>query len=325
MTTEAQPTTPPTGPRRTHLQEVLESGVFTVTSELPSIDSASADDVIEAARMLADCCDALNVADGSGAHPHISPLAASSLLVPMGIDPVMHMQCRDRNRLAMQSDLLGASALGVHNVLLLSGDDVTVGDEPESKRVFDFDSMHLIATARALRDNGTFLSGRALKSAPHLYIGAASNPFAPPFDWRPQRLLKKVEAGAQFIQSQYCFDIPRLRTFLQQARDIGALENLHYLVGVGPLRSARAAERMAQRLPGVWVPEDLIERMRSVPTGEQRALGLQICVEQIQELREIEGVAGVHIMAYGQEHLVPEIVERAGLLPRPAKRGTPSP
>lgn len=318
MTTEQQAN--PTD-ERTHLQRLLEEGTFVVTSELPSIDSANAEHVIEAGRMLAECCDAVNVADGSGAHPHISPLAAASLLVPLGIDPVMHLQCRDRNRLALQSDLLGASALGVHNVLLLTGDDVSVGDEPESRRVFDFDSMHLIATAQALRDRGTFLSGRELKAAPRLYIGAASNPFAPPFEWRPDRLLKKIEAGAQFIQSQYCFDIPRLRTFLQQARDNGSLERVHYLVGVGPLRSARAAEGMARRLPGVFVPQDLIERMGSVPTKEQRELGIQICVEQIQEISEIDGVAGVHIMAYGQEHRVPEIVERAGMLPRPARPG----
>jgi methylenetetrahydrofolate reductase (NADPH) len=305
----------------THLEAVLRSGTFAVTAEMESVDSADPQHVIEGGQMLSGSVDAVNIADGSGAHCHISPVAGAALLAQSGVEPVMHLQCRDRNRLALQSDLVGASAMGVHNVLLLSGDDVTVGDEPDAKRVFDFDSLHLIATARVLRDRGTFLSGRELRVAPRLFIGAASNPFAPPFDWRPQRLAKKVEAGAQFIQSQYCYDVTRLRSFLQQARDLGVLDHIYYLVGVGPLRSARAARRMAERLPGVYVPDDLIARLESVPANEQRGLGVTMCVEMIQELREIEGVAGVHIMAYGQEHLVPEIVERAGLLPRPPRAG----
>jgi methylenetetrahydrofolate reductase (NADH) len=229
----------------------------------------------------------------------------------------MQISCRDRNRIAIQGDVLGAAAMGVSNILCISGDDVTAGDQPEAKRVFDFDSIQLLRTIRIMRDKGMFLSGRKLTEAPNIFLGAASNPFMPPYDWRALRLAKKIEAGAQFIQSQYCYDVPRLKTFMQQCEDLGLNELVYYLVGVGPLRSDKAAEYMRNKVPGVHIPDALVDRLRKTPRDRQRQEGKRICVEIIEQVREIKGVSGVHIMAYKQQDLVPEIVEEAGLLPRP--------
>jgi methylenetetrahydrofolate reductase (NADPH) len=228
----------------------------------------------------------------------------------------MQVSCRDRNRIAIQGDLLGAAAMGVRNVLCLTGDGVQVGDQPSAKPVFDLDSITLLRTARTLRDEGHFLSGRKLEVRPRLFLGAAENPFAPPFDYRPIRLGKKVEAGADFIQTQFCFDLPRLHAFMQGVRDLGLNERVFILVGVGPLRSAKAAEWMRANVPGVVIPDEVIHRLNGVPSNRQREEGKRICVEIIQELREIEGVCGVHVMAYRQEELVAEIIQEAGLLPR---------
>jgi methylenetetrahydrofolate reductase (NADPH) len=204
----------------------------------------------------------------------------------------------------------------VGNVLCLTGDDVTVGDQPQAKRVFDFDSIQLLRTAVIMRDKGMFLSGRKLTVPPRLFLGAAANPFAPPFDWRPLRLAKKVAAGADFIQTQYCFDVPRLQTFMERVRDLGLHEKVFILVGVGPLRSEKTAEFMRTKVPGVHIPDAIVERLRKTPKEQKRAEGKRICIEIIQQVREIEGVSGVHVMAYRQEELVAEIIEEAGLLPR---------
>lgn len=232
---------------------------------------------------------------------------------------VMQVSCRDRNRIAIQGDVLGGSAMGVSNVLCLSGDDVTVGDQPEAKRVFDFDSIQLLRTIRIMRDKGRFLSGRELTEPPRLFLGAASNPFVPPFDWRPLRLAKKIEAGADFIQSQYCYDVPKLKGFMQQIRDLGLDDLVYFLVGVGPLRSVRTAEYMRTKVPGVHIPDEIVQRLRRTPANKQREEGKRICVEIIEQVREVKGVSGVHIMAYKQQDVVPEIVEEAGLLPRPVR------
>jgi methylenetetrahydrofolate reductase (NADPH) len=229
---------------------------------------------------------------------------------------VLQISCRDRNRIAIQGDVLGAAAMGVHNVLCLTGDDVSAGDQPGAKAVFDLDSIQLLRTIRAMRDRGRFLSGREISARPRLFLGAVSNPFAPPLEWRPHRLAKKIEAGADFIQSQYCFDVPRLKAFMQQVRDLGLHEKAYFLVGVGPLRSDRAAEFMRLNVPGVHIPDEVVERLRKAPKGKKRTEGKRICTEIIQQVREIEGVHGVHIMAYRQEELVAEIVEEAGLLSR---------
>jgi methylenetetrahydrofolate reductase (NADPH) len=225
----------------------------------------------------------------------------------------------------MQGDVLGAAAMGVHNVLCLTGDDVSVGDQPQAKPVFDFDSLHLLRTIKIMRDEGRFLSGRKLTVPPRLFLGAASNPFVPPYEWRPLRLGKKLAAGADFIQTQYCFDIPRFQQFMVQVRDLGLDEKLFILVGVGPLRSEKTAEFMRTKVPGVVIPDHIVERLRKTPKERKQEEGKRICIEIIEQVREIKGVAGVHVMAYRQEELVTEIIEESGLLPRPMRSGVARP
>ena len=265
--------------------------------------------------MLADSCQALNATDGSGAHCHMSSVAVCAILTRGGFSPIMQVSCRDRNRIAIQGDVLGAAAMGVHNILCLTGDDVSVGDQPEAKRVFDLDSIQLLRTICVMRDSGKFLSGRKLSEPPKLFLGAASNPFVPPYEFRALRMAKKIEAGAEFFQSQYCFDVPRLRQFMGQVRDLGLHELAYYLVGVGPLRSEKAAEYMRTKVPGVHIPDAVVERLRKTPKDRQQEEGRQICLEIIEEVKTIEGISGVLIMAYKQEELVPSIVADAGLLP----------
>ena len=301
------------------LERVLRSGRFAVTAELNPPDSADPEDVYKAALVLSEVCDGINAVDASGAHCHMSSVAICALLTRAGYEPVYQVACRDRNRIAIQGDLLGAAAMGVRNVLCITGDDVSVGDQPEAKRVFDFDSIQLLRTARMMRDESVFLSGRKLTTPPRLFLGAAANPFVPPFDWRPLRLAKKIAAGADFVQTQYCFDVPRLQAYMKRVRDLGLHEKAYILVGVGPLRSERAAEFMRRNVPGIVIPDAIIERLRKTPKEQKQDEGKRICTEIIQQVREIEGVAGVHVMAYRQEELVAQIVEEAGLLPRPRK------
>lgn len=319
---ESQPVAFRSGSR---LERVLRSGRFAVTAELNPPDSADPQAVYDAALLLSEVCDGINATDASGANCHMSSVAICALLTRAGYSPVLQVSCRDRNRIAIQGDILGAAAMGVRNVLCLTGDDVTVGDQPQAKRVFDFDSIQLLRAAKIMRDEGMFLSGRKLSQPPRLFLGGASNPFAPPFDWRPLRLAKKVEAGADFIQTQYCFDVPRLRQFMAQVREVGLDKRAFILVGVGPLRGPRAAAFMRAKVPGVHIPDAVVERLRKTPKGKRREEGKRICVEIIQQVREIEGVAGVHVMAYRQEELVAEIIEAAGLLPRPLQAGTIEP
>lgn len=302
------------------LQRVLRSGRFAVTAELNPPDSADPHAVYERALVLASVCDAINATDASGAHVHMSSVAVCALLTRAGYEPVLQVSCRDRNRIAIQGDLLGAAALGVRNVLCLTGDGVQAGDQPEAKPVFDLDSITLLRTARILRDQGEFLSGRKLECPPRLFLGAAENPFAPPYDFRALRLGKKVEAGADFIQTQFCFDVPRLRQFMKAVRELGLHERVFILAGVGPLRSAKAAEWIRSKVPGVVIPDALIRRLKGLPDDRQIDEGRRICLEIIQEIREIPGVHGIHVMAYRQEHLVAEIIEEAGLLPRRVQR-----
>lgn len=298
------------------LERVLRSGRFAVTAELNAPDSADPEDVYRNALVLASVCDAINSTDGSGANCHMSSLGCCALLVRAGYEPVFQISCRDRNRIAIQGDILGAAALGVKNLLCLTGDDVTAGDQPQAKRVFDFDSLQLLRTATIIRDQGLFLSGRQLTTPPRLFLGAAENPFAPPFDWRPQRMAKKIEAGADFFQTQYCFDVPRLRQFMARVCDLGLHERAYILVGVGPLRSAKAADFMRTKVPGVWIPDAVMARLEKTPKKQQAEEGKRICIEIIEEVRTLAGVHGVHLMAYRQEETVSEIVERAGLLHR---------
>lgn len=299
------------------LERVLRAGHFAVTAELHAPDSADPSDLYANARMLSQYCDAINATDGAGANCHMSSIACCALIARANCEPVLQMNCRDRNRIAMQGDLLGAAALGIRNVLCLTGDDVSVGDQPGAKRVFDLDSIHLLKMARIMRDRGLLLSGRALSAPPPFFLGAVANPFVPPFEKRPLRLAKKVAAGAQFIQTQYCFDVPRFQAYMQQVRALGLHEQVYIIAGVGPLRSDRAAEFMRTKVPGVWIPDEIVDRLAKTPKERKKEEGLRICVELIEQVREIEGVHGVHVMAFRQEEEVAEIIRRAGLLPRP--------
>ncbi|NOZ07106.1 MAG: methylenetetrahydrofolate reductase [Chloroflexi bacterium] len=300
------------------LERVLRAGLFAVTAELNPPDSADPQAVYENALVLAEVTDAINATDAAGANCHMSSLGICALLKRAGYEVVFQVSCRDRNRIAIQGDLLGAAAMGVRNVLCLTGDDVSVGDQPGAKPVFDLDSIQLLRIARTMRDNGVFLSGRKLDVPPRLFLGAAANPFAPPFDWRPHRLAKKIAAGADFIQTQYCFDMPRLKAYMQQVCDMGLHEQTFILVGVGPLRSAKAAEFLRTRVPGVVIPDEIVDRLHQTPKNKQQEEGKQICIEIIQQVRQIQGVAGVHVMAFRQEELVREIIEGAKLFPRRA-------
>jgi methylenetetrahydrofolate reductase (NADPH) len=300
------------------LERVLKAGRFAVTAELNPPDSADPQAVYDRALILSTVCDGINAVDASGANCHMSSVGICALLTRAGYDPVYQISCRDRNRIAIQGDILGAAAMGVKNVLCLTGDGVQAGDQPEAKPVFDLDSLTLLRTVRIMRDHGQFLSGRKLDVPPRVFIGAAENPFVPPYDFRPLRLQKKWEAGAEFIQTQYCFDVPRLREFMQRVQDLGLHEKLFILVGVGPLRSAKIAEWMRAHVPGVYIPDKVVARLKGA--AKQTLEGKNLCVEIIQQVREIPGVRGVHVMAYRQEELVAEIIQDAGLLPRVTER-----
>jgi 5,10-methylenetetrahydrofolate reductase len=290
----------------------LASGQFVVTAELSPPDSADPEEVYSRARVFEGYVDAINATDGSGANCHMSSIAVCTLLERRGYTAIMQISCRDRNRLAVQGDMLGASALGVSNVLCLSGDGVQAGDHPGAKPVFDLDCMSLISTLRTMRDDSRFLSGRAITTPPRVLIGAAANPFVPPFDYRVGRLAKKISAGAAFVQTQYCFDIPRLEEYMRQVRDLGLHDKCAILVGVGPLNSARAARWIRDNVPGVHIPDDVIKRLDGAERPKLE--GRRLCMELIQQIREIEGVAGVHVMAYRQEEAIAEIIDASGVL-----------
>ena len=301
----------------TRFERLLRAGHFAVTAEMSPPDGAHADLVHERVKELGPYADAINVVDASGANVHMSSVAVCALLVQAGYEPVLQVACRDKNRIAIQGDLLGAHALGIRNVLCLTGDGVQAGDHPEAKPVFDLDSITLLQMARILRDNGHFLSGRKLDTSPQFFLGGAANPFVPPYDFRPLRLAKKVQAGADFIQTQYCYDMPRLAQFMQKVRDLGLHEKVSILIGVGPLRSAKVADWMRNNVPGVVIPDEVVRRLEGAPKGKQREEGKRVCVEIIQQVREIAGVSGIHLMAYKQEDLVGPMLEECGLLPRP--------
>ncbi len=294
------------------LERVLRTGQFAVTSELAPPDSADPSAVYERAALFDGYVDAINATDGSGAHCHMGSQAVCALLTRLGYALIQQISCRDKNRIAIQGDILGGAAMGVCNMLCLSGDGVQTGDHPEAKPVFDLDCMSLLEIARTMRDKSTFQSGRKLDAPPKVFLGAAANPFVEPFDWRPLRLAKKIAAGAQFVQTQYCYDVPRLKTYMQRVRDLGLDEKVFIIVGVGPLASARTGEWIRKNVPGVHIPDSVINRLKGAE--DQKAEGQQLCVDLIQEVREIDGVDGVHIMAYRQEHAVPDIVKRSGVL-----------
>lgn len=302
---------PPGHDTDSRLERVLRSGSFAVTAEMNPPDSADPADVFLAAEPLARVADAINLTDASGANCHMSSIGMCALLTRKGLGTVYQVSCRDRNRIAIQGDVLGAAAMGVRNVLCLTGDGVGAGDQPGAKPVFDLDSMTLLRTIRSMRDDGVFLSGRKIVKPPHLFLGAAENPCVAPLEWRPERLAKKIEAGAQFIQTNYIYDIPVFAAFMARVRDMGLDRRVYILPGVGPLASARAARWMRSNVPGIHIPDSVIDRMEQAP--DPGAEGKRICIELIEQIRDIAGVAGVHIMAYRREHLVAEIVEEAGI------------
>ena len=322
-----------------NLERVLEAGHFAVTAELGPPKSADPEVVRRKARLMKGYADAFNVTDGQTAVVRMASWAACLIQKEEGLDPIVQMTCRDRNRIALQMDVLGVAALGIHNILCLTGDHISFGNHPQAKGVYDLDSIQFIQMVKEMRDEKKFQCGEEMDVEPRLFIGAAANPFADPFEYRPYRLAKKVAAGADFIQTQIVFNVPKFREYMKRVCDMGLHEKVYILAGVAPIKSLGAARYMATKVPGMDVPQEIIDRMAAAVKGipspkaikdpeEKRevrrrrreaweAEGIKICVEVIQQVREIPGVSGVHIMAIEWEEAVPEIVERAKLLPRP--------
>jgi len=300
------------------LEKVLSNGHLAVTSECGPPRGSDAAVIKRKATIIKDHVDAVNVTDNQTAMTRLCSLASVIHLRLMGIEPILQMVVRDRNRIALQSDILGAASFDIHNVLCLSGDHQKFGDCPEAQNVYDLDSMQLIQMVRHMRDQGKFVGGDDIQRPPRLFVGAAANPFADPFEIRVPRLAKKIAAGAEFIQTQCIYNIDRFELWMKQARDRGLHEKTYILAGVTPMKSAGMAKYMKARVPGMDVPQEIINRMSGVPKKDQPAEGITLCVETIQRLKEIEGVRGFHIMAIEWEEMVPEIVERSGLFPRPS-------
>lgn len=300
-----------------NLEKVLKAGHFAFTGECGPPQGANVELLKEKAGHLKGCVDAVNVTDNQTAVVRMSSWAASLILLQEGLEPNFQMVCRDRNRLAIQSDILGVYSHGIRNMLCLSGDHQRFGNHPEAKNVFDIDSMQLIYTVKTMRDEGTFLNGQDIDVPPELFIGAASNPFAEPFEFRVYRLAKKIAAGADFIQTQCIYNMDRFREFMKRAVDMGLHEKCYILAGVTPMKSVGMARYMAKQVPGMDVPASLIKRLQGAGKGKVAGEGIRFAIEQIEEFKEMEGVAGVHLMAIEWEHRVPEISELAGMLPRP--------
>lgn len=301
---------------RSRLEQILRAGKFAVTAEVGPPKSADAGVIYKKGDLLHQAADAFNVTDNQTAIVRMSSIAASRLLVERDLEPVIQMTCRDRNRIAMQSDLLGAYALGIRNVLCLSGDHMIGGNHPQARKVFDLDSVNLVMMVRGMNE-GKFECGEELKPAPRFFIGAVENPFAPPYEFRPFRLQKKVEAGAQFIQTQMIFNVARFKDFMSKVCDLGIDKHAFVLAGVGPLKSPGMARYMRDNVAGCEVPDEYVKRMEKTPKEQWRTEGIAICVEIIEQMKDIPGVAGIHVMSIEWEEAVPKIVEQAKLLPRP--------
>jgi methylenetetrahydrofolate reductase (NADPH) len=300
-----------------NLERVLRAGEFAFTGELGPPRGANAVKIREKAKYLRNCIDAANITDNPTAMVRMSSWGASIIALQEGLEPNYQMVCRDRNRLAMQSDILAAYANGIRNIVCLSGDHQDFGDHPDAMGVFDIDSMQLIQMVKTMRDEGKFACGGSIDEPPQMFIGAAANPFADPFEFSVRRLAKKVRAGVDFIQTQCIYNMTRFREFVQRAMDMGLLEKVYLLAGVTPLKSVRMAQHMQKEVPGMEVPDEIVDRLRSVSKDQEANEGIRIACEQISLLKQMRGVAGVHLMAIEWEHKIPEIAERAGLLPRP--------
>jgi methylenetetrahydrofolate reductase (NADPH) len=305
----------PSKPSR--LKEILRAGQFAVAAELSPPRGVNLDSIAKDAARLKGYADAVNVTDNQAASVRMASIPVCALLVQQGLEPVAQMTCRDRNRLAIQADLLGAAALGIRNVLCLSGDHGRWGDHPAAKNVYDLDSTHLIRLVRNMVEHGCLDNGKEITPAPDFFVGAVANPFAPPFDYRPMRLAKKAAAGARFVQTQLIYNVDRFREYMQRVGDLGLFDQVYILAGVGPFKSSRMASFMATQVAGMDVPQALVERMEKTPKAAQPEEGIRICCEIIEQVRDLPGVAGLHIMAVHWTEAVPEIVTRCGLYPRP--------
>jgi methylenetetrahydrofolate reductase (NADPH) len=299
------------------LEKVLAAGHLAVTSECGPPRGANHEEVVTKSKYLEGIVDAVNVTDNQTAMVRMSSLAASIIIKQQGLNPLFQVTCRDRNRLAMQADILGAYAFGIDTMLCLSGDHTKFGDHAMAMNVHDIDSIQMIQMVKDMRDKGIFQGGADIKGAPKMFIGAAANPFADPFELRVMRLAKKIAAGADFIQTQCIFNVDKFEKWMEGVREKGLHKKCYILAGVTPCKSLGAAKYMANRVPGMDVPKEIVDRMASVPKEKQAEEGVTICVETIERLKKIEGVAGFHIMAIEWEEKVEEICERAGLLPRP--------
>lgn len=300
-----------------NLEKVLAAGHLAVTSECGPPRGCKPEEVVKKANYLKGIVDAVNVTDNQTAMVRMSSLAASVIVKQQGLNPLFQVTCRDRNRLAMQADIIGAYSLGIDNILCLSGDHTKFGDHPNAMNVHDLDSIQLIQMVKDMRDKSIFQGGAEMKGAPKMFIGAAANPFADPFELRVMRLAKKIEAGADFIQTQCIFNVDKFERWMEGVRKMGLHKKCYILAGVTPCKSLGAARYMSKNVPGMDVPQEIIDRMEAAPKGKKAEEGVAICVETIERLKKVEGVAGFHIMAIEWEEKVEEICERAGLLPRP--------
>lgn len=302
---------------RSNLEQVLESKIFAVTGELGPPQSADPEVIRRKAKILKGYVDACNVTDGQTAVVRMASWAACLIAREEGLDPIVQMTCRDRNRIALQMDVLGIAALGMNNMLCLTGDHQKFGNHPAAKGVYDLDSIQLVRMVKDMRDEKKFQCGEAMAVEPHLFIGAAENPFADPFEIRAMRLAKKMAAGADFIQTQIVYNVDKFAEWMKMARDKGVHEKVKILAGVAPIKSVGAAKYMKTRVPGMDVPDSTVARLQGVPKDQVSKEGIKLCIDIINQVREIEGVAGIHLMAIEWEETVPAIVEAAGLLPRP--------
>jgi methylenetetrahydrofolate reductase (NADPH) len=299
------------------LEKILESGAFAVTSECGPPRGSDPQVVRDKGELLRGSVDAINVTDNQTSVVRMSSIAACVILKEMGLEPICQMTTRDRNRIAIQSDLLGAAALGMSNLLCLSGDHQRFGDHPTAKNVYDIDSIQLIHAVHQMREEGKFINGEEIKTPPKFFIGAAANPFADPFAIRVPRLAKKAAAGVDFIQTQCIYNMDKFKEWMKGVVDRGLHEKVKILAGVTPMKSVGMAQYMKRSVPGMDVPDAIIKRLRDAGKGNAATEGVKFCVEQIQELKEMEGVAGIHLMAIEWEEKVPEMVKEAGLYPRP--------
>lgn len=300
-----------------NLERILESGAFAVTGELGPPQSADPEVIKDKAKLLKGNVDAVNVTDGQTAIVRMASWAACLIAMQEGLEPTVQMTCRDRNRIALQMDVLGMAALGMKNLLCLTGDHQSFGNHPQSKGVYDIDSIQFLQIVKNMRDDKRFQSGDEMSVEPSIFIGAAANPFADPFDFRATRLSKKITAGADFIQTQIIYNVDRFAKWMEEVRARGLHKKVYILAGVAPIKSAGAARYMKNKVPGMDVPDQVVERMASAPKEEAKKVGIDLCIDIINQVRQIEGVAGIHLMAIEWEEAVAEICDKAGLLPRP--------